>query len=242
MGLLKPRPRTNPRGVLPVILVLAGFMIVTNDKASVALVRTQDGCTWPGDWPKALDQVQNSCRTIEWMAGIQENIYEIVFDDREKFEKLWPILLMVKSPGAPLRLFKAEILPDLPERVLTSNARPAVRIFAPAYDGIAMFPGVAGEREDIDRLLEEGKALRSSPPWPAGIVSANGELPEYVQAPEEEGRLKWVPADRDYIDRGFLFRARVELELVVDGSVIDLNRTELPSNGPMIDRRFQPKP
>ena len=172
------------------------------------------------------------------MSQSQENIYEIIFDDQEKFERLWPFLLTVKSPGAPLRLFKAE---SPATSSLFSNVKPTVRIFGPS-EGVTMLPTTGDERPDIDRLLKEGKALRSSPPWPAEIVSPTGALPEYVQALEVDGRLTWVPCDRDHRERDFLHRARVDLELVVDGSVIDLNQTQLPSNGVIIDRRFDPVP
>lgn len=224
--------------LLPAVVILSGFLIVSVHQPSVALVMTHEGCTWPTDWPKALDEVRNSCFTIEVATGIQENIYEIVFDNREKFEKLWPVLLRVKTPGGALRLFR---LNGPSTSWLTSDAQPAVRIFGPS-EGVTMLPTAGDERPDIDRLLKEGKALRSSPPWPAEIVSPTGALPEYVQALEVDGRLTWVPCDRDHRERGFLHRARVDLELVVDGSVIDLNRTQLPSNGAIIDRRFDPVP
>ncbi len=232
-----------PRRVIPAVVVLCGTLIVSVHEASVAMVIIHEQCTFPADWPKVLDEVANSCRMIEVATGIQETIYEIVFDDKENFEKLWPVLLSLKTPGAPLRLFKVQILPNLPEHSLTSNAKPAVRILGPA-DGVNIAPSEAGnEPRYVEQLLEEGKALRSSPPWPAGIVSANCELPEYVQSVvEEDGRMTWVPGDRNRLDRGFLCRARVDLELVADGSVIDLNRTQLPSDGPIIDRRFDPKP
>ena len=230
------------RNFQPAILVLCALLILSVHQASLALVMTHEGCTWPEDWPKVLDEVSNSCRTIEFATGIQENIYEIVFNDREKFEKLWPVLLTVKTPGAPLRLRSIDYFPTTGS--LMMNANPAVHIFGPAYGAITMLPKAGSEPRDTNRLLEEGKVLRPSPPWPKEIISANGELPEYVQALEVDGRLRWVPGDRNHLERGFLYRARVDLELVVDGSVIDLNRTQLPSSGAIIDRRFDfdPKP
>ena len=55
---------------------------------------------------------------------------------------------------------------------------------------------------------------------------------------EKDGRLTWVPGDRDHRVRGRLHRARVDLQLIVDGNVIDLNRIPLPTDGSIIDRRF----
>jgi len=40
--------------------------------------------------------------------------------------------------------------------------------------------------------------------------------------------------------RGFIYRARVDLTLVVDGQVIDLNRIRLPADTLVIDRRNLP--
>jgi hypothetical protein len=239
MGVVESSHGRTLRSVLPGVLALSAFLIVCVHRTSVALVRIRAGCAWPADWPRELDEVRNSCRTIEFAAGTQENIYEIVFDNRENFEKLWPVLLTVKTPGAPLRLRRIDYFPT---GSLMNNAMPAVRIFGPAYGVTTMLPEAGNEPRDVERLLKEGKALRPSPPWPKEIISANGELPEYVQSHEEEGRLTWVPSDRNCLERGFLFRARVDLELVVDGSVIDLNRTQLPSDDAIIDRRFDPKP
>jgi len=239
MAMRESRRFMRPKGLCPAILILPAFLIASLYQASIAVVMTHEGCTWPEDWPKALNEVGNSCRTIEIAAGNQEDVYEIVFDDREKFEKLWPVLSTVKTPGAPLRLFKA----GSPSwSTLFSNAKPTMRIFAPAYSGSVVRLEASNESPDVERLLKDGKALSPTPPWPAEIVSPTGELPEYVQALREDGRLTWVPGVRGRWERGWLFRARVDFELVADGSVIDLNRIQLPSDGPIIDRRFDPNP
>ena len=119
----------RPIWICPTVLILCALLIVFVHQSSNALVMTRDGCDWPKDWPKTLDQVRDSCRTIEIAAGNQEDVFEIVFDDRKKFEGLWPSLLTVKTPGAPFRLFTV----GSPTISIFSNARPAVRIFAPAY-------------------------------------------------------------------------------------------------------------
>ena len=38
-----------------------------------------------------------------------------------------------------------------------------------------------------------------------------------------------------------MYRARIDLELVVDGKIIDLNRIQIPSDAPIIDKRFPAK-
>lgn len=61
---------------------------------------------------------------------------------------------------------------------------------------------------------------------------SEGELPEYVTSEEEDGRLKWVPADGGH-------RARVDIILITDGKIVDLNRIQLPPDTPIIDNRFK---
>ncbi len=81
--------------------------------------------------------------------------------------------------------------------------------------------------------------LRTGPPWPAELVSPKGELPEFVTSVDEDGKLRWVdPRTAGGKGRGFLYRARVDLELVIDGQVIDLNRIPLPTDTPVVDQRF----
>ena len=36
-------------------------------------------------------------------------------------------------------------------------------------------------------------------------------------------------------------RARIDIELVVDGNIVDLNRIPLPADTPIIDKRFKDK-
>ena len=237
MALRESRRFISPKRFCSGIFIVAAVLIASLCPVSIALVMTHKGCTWPPGWPKALYEVGNSCRTIEIVAGNVEDVFEIVFDDRETFERLWPVLLTVKTPGAPLRLFKA----GRPSwSTLFSDAKPTVRIFGPAYSGNVVRVEASKKYPDDERLLKESKALYPVPPWPAEIVSPNGELPEYVQVVEKGGRLSLIPGDRDHRERGRLYRARVDFELVAEGSLIDLNRIQLPSNGPIIDRRFDP--
>lgn len=238
MPMTEIRRLKNPKGLFPAMFVLSALLILSFHQVSTALVSGHPGCTWPADWPKALDEISNSCRTIEIAAGNQEDVFEIVFDNREKFENLWSVLLTVKTPGAPFRLSTV----GSPTISIFSNAKPTLRIFAPAYSAVIIPSQVSNESPDVERLLKDGKAFRPIPPWPKELISATGELPEYVQFVQEGGRRTWVASDRDHKQRGFLHRARVDFELVVDGSVIDLNRIQLPSDGPIIDRRFDPIP
>ncbi len=67
------------------------------------------------------------------------------------------------------------------------------------------------------------------------------ELPEYVALGGEYGSYEWVPAHTDFFDRGGidLYRARVDIILIVDGKVVDLNRLQMPADTPIIDNRFR---
>jgi hypothetical protein len=49
--------------------------------------------------------------------------------------------------------------------------------------------------------------------------------------------LTWVPVQPGDENKGFYYRARVDLELVADGEIIDLNRIKLPTEIPIIDKR-----
>lgn len=193
---------------------------------------------WPDSWPKELEPYRKQAETHEIGSAIQENVYEIRFKNREEFEKLWPTILKLKDKKAPLRLRSIERPSSLS---LSNSKKPVVRVFSHVYPAWpSRHPG--------------GRELRPAPPWPDSIKSPTGELPEYV-ARSEDGNA-WIPIEkekpRDFIDfmlslveerkpRGSMYRARTEIELVVDGTIIDLNRILLPPDTPIIDRRFQEK-
>ena len=161
-------------------------------------------------------------------AVIHENIYEIPIPDRETLERIWPAIVKVRTPGSPLTLSRFD---PAKKGGLFSNSQPAVRIYAPAN-------GVSHKK---------GHELRAGPPWPKEIVGKNGELPMYVVAEEDKaGQLHWVPRSpkqaRDAKKLlGFFYRVRTDVELVVDGKIIDLNRIALPDGVTIIDHRFSHK-
>lgn len=225
--------------LLAVTVLAAAWLLY--DPACAA-VFPQDKGTWPKDWPKELEPLRESARTIGIGTGIQQNIYEIRFSDRETFERLWPVILKLKTPGAPLALYRTETPPPPDWGTFLSNAQPAVRIYAPS-GGYSIAPELAGKIDptqpfDGEQMVKEGKALLAGAPWPEKLYSPTGELPEWVQAKVVDGKFQWVPVR---IDRerpsGFYNRARIELDLVVDGQVIDLNRIPL-GDLPLRDYRF----
>jgi hypothetical protein len=187
-----------------------------------ALVMTDSTGRWPADWPKSLESLRNHARTIEVANGMQENIYEITFSDQAEFEKAWPIILSLKTPGAPLRLYKVGPLPLSGLGELESNAAPTVRIYGPS-EGEAVGP--------------KGQKLKASAPWPKALYGPHGELPEFVRADFSKDKPGWVVVNAKD-ETGFHDRARIDLDLVIDGKIIDLNRIALPKNTPIEDHRF----
>jgi hypothetical protein len=191
------------------ILVFLAMLVFSPEVFASA--RIVDFGTWPEGWPKELEPLRKNARTFSLRAGIQEAIYEIRFKDRETFERYWPILIGLKSKGAPLTLKK--IVSEKPKQeIWLPDEIPAVRIFAT--------PGGNG------------------PPWPDSARMPDGRLSEYVVQKEIDGEKTWIPATPGKDFKGFLFRARIDLEVVVDGKIIDLNRIRIPSDTPIIDNRW----
>ncbi len=203
------------------VLALIVLVLVIFSASSVALVMSRDEGAWPGDWPKELEKYRKQARTIEIATGIQENVYEIPFDTGPDFEKIWPVILKLKDAGAPLKLRSIETSFD-EKKSLFDNRKPSVRIYSyvhPAWP--SKYPG--------------GKELVAAPPWPQSAMLANGQLSEYVTPSWDH--TTWIPIIKKSPVGGFRYRARTDIELVVDGSVIDLNRIRLPGNTPIIDLR-----
>jgi len=209
----------------------------------VSLVGESEVGTWPNDWPVELEDVRADAKSIDIATGIQATIYQIPFGSREQFEAAWPGVLRAKSPGGTLTLYRVgsegEGWPGV------SNERPAVRIYAPS-NGFIVARDVWEEGkprtepptpEEVQALVEQGKALEACEPWPKSAYLPNGDLAEYVTSETVDGRMTWVAAGQDDGRLRDLHRARVDIVLVVDGEVIDLNRIHLPPDTKVIDKR-----
>jgi len=208
---------TNRTWVFSIVIII--FLCST---LCLALVGRCEQGMWPANWPKEFEPYRKQAKTIMLAAANQEDVHEIRFENREEFEKVWPTILKLKSKGAPLRLRSIE--KPFKSGSLFNNEQPVVRIYGPAYTGGVSRPG--------------GKILRPVPPWPESIKSPTEELPEYVTI-SENGK-SWVAAqEKPPIEtvKGFIYRARIEIELVVDGNIIDLNRIHLPADTAIIDKR-----
>lgn len=80
--------------------------------------------TWPKDWPRELESLRQQSRTYE--GPLQPLLhYAIAFAKREEFEAVWPYILKVKSPGAPV------ILKRGPSFWLGNEAKAGVCIHTP---------------------------------------------------------------------------------------------------------------
>lgn len=198
----------------------------------LGLISTSDSGTWPQTWPAELDPLRKQARTIGVATGIQQDIHEIPFTDRAQFSDAWPAILKLRTPHAPVTLYWTDSPPPKSWGTLLSTGRPMVRIYAPT-GGFSGVPGTENIRtvKEMETALKDGKMLKPGPPWPAEIESTNGALPEFVKSEEVNGRLKWVPARLEEEAKkpsGFLNRARVDLDIVVDGEIIDLSRVHFP--------------
>lgn len=187
---------------------------------------------WPLDWPEELSPYRAQAKTTEFAAGNSENMYEIRFDDREEFEKIWPTIMKVKSKEGTLKLSGIE-KPFDEKTSWFSKAEPIVRIRGPVHPAWPI-------------TFRGGMKLVPGPPWPESAKWATGELPEYVTYSQD--RTTWVPYLADPITTWLQYladpnrpvskwRARIDIELVVDGKIIDLNRIRLPADTPIIDKR-----
>jgi hypothetical protein len=169
----------------------------------------------PPAWPDELrEAVQRG--TLFGIANLtQEDLYEFPLTDRGEFERLWPALLKLQSPGAPLALYRTETSTFFHHSNVAS-----VRIHAPVRNGGPV-------------TVRSGKKFTLGPPWPDSILDMAGHLPAFVVATEDG----WKPVSANDRSLGFHHRVRTEIDLVVDGVIIDLNRIPLPENTLIFDRR-----
>ena len=210
--------------------VLALAVVTASLVASVcfAMYSVADRGMWPDSWPKPLDRLRAQARTLDHG---DFTVYEIPFTTRAEFESAWPHILTVKSAQAPLVLLSS------PDKWLGDSIAAGVRIRCPPTGQLVNFQG-ANYPPGSESAIPDGKFLRVGPPWPDDIKSPSGALPEYVII--DNG--KWRAFDQKDFggpNERTIRRARVEIELIVDGDVVNLNRIPLPADTPLIDKRFR---
>lgn len=248
-----------------ILVLLAIALFISAHPARGLVTRVNEG-VWPRTWPEALEPLRDQSTTI--LTGF-EKIYEIPFKDREQFEAVLPALLSVTSDKIPLRLKSVHpktqgslfdssqalvrIYTGLDGQVYVTSGTAAERAAVHAA-------WREGTEEERACLQARGKVLVAGPPWPTHVLERDGTLPEYVaigEAPilpddikaggipilpefscSTTGEKQWIRSSR--YDSKAKLRARTEIDLVVDGNVIDLNRITFPPDTPIIDRRDAP--
>jgi hypothetical protein len=210
------------------VLALAGVTASLVASVCFAMYSVADRGMWPDSWPKQLDRLRPQARTL---AHGQHTVYEIPFTQRAEFESAWPCILAVKSSQAPLVLLSS------PDMWLGHSMAAGVRVRCPPTGQLVTFKGT-NYPPGSESAIADGKFLRVGPPWPDDIKSPSGALPEYVII--DNG--KWRAFDsKDFggPNERTIRRARIEVELIVDGDIVDLNRIPLPADTPIIDKRFR---
>lgn len=208
------------------VLALAVATVSLVAAVCFAMYSVADRGMWPDSWPKQLDSLRPQARTLDHG---QHTVYEIPFTQRAEFESAWPHILAVKSTQAPLVLLRS------PDKWLGNSIAAGVRIRCPPTGQRVTFQG-ANLPPGPESAIADGKFLRVGPPWPDDIKSPSGALPEYVII--DNG--KWRAFDRKDFggpNERTIRRARTEIELIVDGDTVDLNRIPLPPDTPIIDKR-----
>jgi len=210
--------------------VLAAFVAFAAAVSSHAMYDVSDTGLWPTNWPKELEPLRKQSRTLR---HDQYQVYEIPFTNQQQFEALWTHILAVKSPEAPIILLKG------PNERLGKTIKAGVRILAP-LTGELISPKGGHYPPSAEGIVTNVALLKIGPPWPDNVKSKSGALPEFVIY--DNGR--WAPysvqdlkTNAPMYERS-LMRARIEIELIVDGDVVDLNRIPLSTETPIVDRRF----
>jgi hypothetical protein len=206
------------------ICVFSIVIIFIFSTVGLALVMVDKGGHWPESWPKELEPYRKQAETFQVAEGNQLNIYEIRFRDREDFEQIWPTILRLKSKGAPIRLVScSDASRDATSMGLFDNKVPAVRILAPPFN--------------TDVVMSLGITSGTESEWPSSVKLPTDELPEYIVNAEDGS---WVPEQEVHQAVSFKYRVRIDIELVIDGKIIDLSRIRLPANIPIVDKRKLP--
>jgi hypothetical protein len=201
----------------------AALVLLAAAQAVSGMVSKSSEGRWPSDWPAALEPYRAKATTTMVGTGIQEDIHEIAFESREEFERIWPVLCWLKSKGGTLTLLSPSNRDQGHGPLLEPESTANVRILC-YTQGKASIPN--------------GPMLSCSPPWPDTAYLPDGTLAEYVTI-SSDGKT-WVPAGSPDAGRGFMNRARVDLEFIVDGEIIDLSRLRLPPDTRIVDKRELP--
>lgn len=91
---------SRTRALIATVLVGAICSVVSADGS------VSENGAWPKNWPRELEPLRKQADSIQ--GGLLElPIHRIPFTDRDEFEKAWPHLLKIKTPGAPVILVRS---------------------------------------------------------------------------------------------------------------------------------------
>ncbi|MHC4642114.1 MAG: hypothetical protein ACYS32_10750 [Planctomycetota bacterium] len=213
--------------------VIAASIVLCAVCSLYALYEITNEGAWPKNWPKELELLRKQSRTL--VHSQRGGIHEIGFTSRAEFEAAWPHILAVKSKKAPL------ILLSSPDKKLGETIKAGVRILSP-LTGTLVTPKGTHYPPGSELVIGDSKFLKIGPPWPDHIKLESGGLPKYVAY----GNDKWAPYTEKMLKEYYstkkeynIRRVRIDIELVVDGDIVDLNRIPLPPDTPIIDKRFK---
>jgi len=211
-------------------VALAGFAALCGALSARAEYEVSNTGLWPTNWPKELDPLREQSRTLRHN---EMDIHEIPFTNRLQFEAAWTHILAVKSPEAPITLLKG------PDTWLGGTMQAGVRIRAP-LTGTLVSPEGSQYLPGAEALITNIPLLRIGPPWSDDLKSKSGAVPEFVVY--DNGR--WVPCSvtnrttNSPVHGRLIQRARTDIELIVDGDIVDVNRISVPADSLVVDKRF----
>lgn len=85
---------------------IVSVVVCTVCATGFALYTVGDKGEWPRNWPKELERLRKKSQT--YVGEMSYTHYSIPFTKRDEFESVWPHILKVKSPGAPLFLVRGK--------------------------------------------------------------------------------------------------------------------------------------
>jgi thiol-disulfide isomerase/thioredoxin len=216
------------------VAALTGLAAALAPSVCGAVYGVADRGLWPDSWPEELERVRQQARTLDHGQFV---VYEIPFNTPEEFALIWPHILALKSKQAPLTLLAG------PNKWLGESVKAGVRLRCPETGELVTFEDKTYRvyPADAESSVGDKKFLKIGPPWPDDIKSESGALPEYVGI--DGGKWRGYDA-KDLRGSRFrpVWRARLDVELIVDGDIVDLNRIPLPADTPIVDKRFPAEP
>lgn len=188
-----------------------GLCLSLSSVSSHALILTWDRGEWSPDWPKELESLRQRA-TSESDSPIGGGIfYTIPFREREEFEKVWPTVLGLKSKGTALVLKSGPVqISHLPTFIL-EDISPATSQGTTTDGDTPISLRVRESESEVQHL------------WPAG-----GYAGIRIHAPQSSMFPRNDPRRGDPQCDGRV--STIEIELFVDGKIIDLNRIHLPAD------------